>query len=69
MTNISGITGLIDWAEGLGWKSGEKNYLFRGVSSKKYDPVEASSYRRLLKNEFGRPEGRNRKTLSNLLKN
>lgn len=68
MTNILGMSGFIDWLTGLGHKSGEKKYLFRGVSSKKYDPVEASSYRRLLKNEFGRTEGSNRKTLSNLLK-
>ena len=68
MTNISGMTGFIDWLTGLGWKSGEKKYLFRGVSSKKYDPVEASSYRRLLKDEFGRPDRDNRKTPSNLLK-
>ena len=68
MTDISGMTDFLNWLEGLGHKSGEKKYLFRGVSSKKYDPVEASSYRRLLKDEFGLPDGRNRKTLSNLLK-
>lgn len=68
MTNISGMSGFFDWLEGLGWKSGEKKYLFRGVSSKKYDPVEASSYRRLLQDEFGLPHRNNRKTLSNLLK-
>ncbi len=45
-----------------------KKYLFRGVSSKKYDPIEASSYRRLLKDELGLPNQSNRKTHQNLLK-
>lgn len=66
MTNILGMGDFIDWMHGLGWKPGE--HMFRGVSSKNYDPIEASSYRRLLKNEFGRPDRSNRKTLSNLLK-
>ena len=69
MTNILGMTGFLDWLEGLGYKSGEKKYVFRGVSSKKYDPVEASAYRRLLKkNEFSQLDRKNGKTLSNLLK-
>ena len=68
MTNILGMTDFVNWLKGLGHKSGEKKYVFRGVSSKKYDPVEASAYRRILKNEFGRPDRSNRKTLSNLLK-
>ena len=69
MTNIIGMADFFqDWLEGLGWKSAEKNYLFRGVSSKYYDPGEASTYRRLLKDALGLPTEGKRKTLSNLLK-
>ena len=68
MTNILGMAHFFrDWLEELGWNSAEKNYLFRGVSSKNYDPAEPSAYRRLLKDEFDLPT-RNKKTLSNLLK-
>ena len=68
MTKILGMVSFFDdWLGGLGWCRAEKNYLFRGVPSKNYDPGEPSAYRRLLKDEFG-DDTSNRKTLSNLLK-